>query len=159
MLEVGDGHQIYRETCGNRSGESALVVHGGPGSGCSPDGVLLREARALRDIPGVLINGRFDFQSPIAYAWELARAWPGAELVIVDDSGHGTSTSVCCEIDKATDRFDRAQLSCAVKRVSWIDSGPTSRTLRSPHGVTTVPPMTSAPVSARCWASDSLSSV
>jgi proline iminopeptidase len=35
LLDVGDGHHIYWETCGNRDGKPAVVVHGGPGSGCS----------------------------------------------------------------------------------------------------------------------------
>jgi proline iminopeptidase len=36
MLEVGDGHQIYWERCGNPKGKPALYLHGGPGSGCTP---------------------------------------------------------------------------------------------------------------------------
>jgi proline iminopeptidase len=36
MLDVGDGHRVYWETCGNPAGKPALVLHGGPGSGCSP---------------------------------------------------------------------------------------------------------------------------
>src|SRR5690348_10915761 len=36
MLEVGDGNLVYWETCGNPAGKPALVLHGGPGSGCSP---------------------------------------------------------------------------------------------------------------------------
>jgi proline iminopeptidase len=35
-LDVGDGNQVYWETCGNPAGKPALVVHGGPGSGCTP---------------------------------------------------------------------------------------------------------------------------
>lgn len=35
MLDVGDGNLVYWETCGNPNGKSALVLHGGPGSGCS----------------------------------------------------------------------------------------------------------------------------
>ena len=35
MLEVGDGNRVYWETCGNPEGKPAVVVHGGPGSGCS----------------------------------------------------------------------------------------------------------------------------
>ncbi|HEX3920625.1 MAG TPA: prolyl aminopeptidase [Caulobacteraceae bacterium] len=35
-LEVGDGHSLYWETCGNPAGKPALVLHGGPGSGCTP---------------------------------------------------------------------------------------------------------------------------
>jgi proline iminopeptidase len=35
MLDVGDGHQIYWECCGNPTGKPALFLHGGPGTGCS----------------------------------------------------------------------------------------------------------------------------
>ena len=52
------------------------------------DGVLLRDAGVLADIPGTLVNGRFDLQAPIANAWALHQVWPQAELVIVDDAGH-----------------------------------------------------------------------
>ncbi len=36
MLDVGDGHQIYVEQCGNPEGAPVVVLHGGPGGGCSP---------------------------------------------------------------------------------------------------------------------------
>lgn len=36
MIDVGDGHRMYWECCGNPAGEPALFLHGGPGSGCSP---------------------------------------------------------------------------------------------------------------------------
>jgi proline iminopeptidase len=36
MLDVGDGQSLYWEVCGNPSGKPAVVLHGGPGSGCSP---------------------------------------------------------------------------------------------------------------------------
>lgn len=36
-LDVGDGHEIYWEECGNPLGQPALFVHGGPGVGCTPD--------------------------------------------------------------------------------------------------------------------------
>ena len=35
MLDTGDGNLVYWETCGNPGGLPALIVHGGPGSGCS----------------------------------------------------------------------------------------------------------------------------
>ena len=35
-LDVGDGQSLYWETCGNPAGRPALVLHGGPGSGCTP---------------------------------------------------------------------------------------------------------------------------
>ncbi|MFZ5577479.1 MAG: prolyl aminopeptidase [Pseudomonadota bacterium] len=37
LLDTGDGHQIYWELCGDPQGQPAVFLHGGPGSGCSPD--------------------------------------------------------------------------------------------------------------------------
>lgn len=36
MLDVGDGHLVYWECCGNPEGTPVIYLHGGPGSGCSP---------------------------------------------------------------------------------------------------------------------------
>ncbi len=36
-LDVGDGHSLYWELCGNPDGKPAVFLHGGPGAGCSPD--------------------------------------------------------------------------------------------------------------------------
>ena len=36
MLDVGDGQLVYWEVCGNPRGRPAVVLHGGPGSGCGP---------------------------------------------------------------------------------------------------------------------------
>ena len=36
-LDVGDGHSIYWEVCGNPDGKPALFLHGGPGGSCQPD--------------------------------------------------------------------------------------------------------------------------
>ena len=36
MIDVGDGHSVYFEQCGNPDGIPVLVCHGGPGGGCSP---------------------------------------------------------------------------------------------------------------------------
>ncbi len=36
MLDVGDGHRLYVEQCGRRDGTPVVVLHGGPGGGCSP---------------------------------------------------------------------------------------------------------------------------
>ena len=35
-LDVGDGHHLYVEQCGNPDGAPVVVLHGGPGGGCSP---------------------------------------------------------------------------------------------------------------------------
>ena len=36
MLDVGDGHRLYWEVSGSPNGKPAVVLHGGPGAGCSP---------------------------------------------------------------------------------------------------------------------------
>jgi proline iminopeptidase len=72
------------------------------------DGRLLRDAHRLADIPGILINGRFDFQSPIANAWELKQVWPTADLVIVGDAGHDAANpALTQELVRATNRYGR----------------------------------------------------
>lgn len=37
MLDVGDGHTLYWELCGNPDGKPAVFLHGGPGGGCNPE--------------------------------------------------------------------------------------------------------------------------
>ena len=69
------------------------------------DGMLLRNADVLADIPAILVNGRFDFQAPIANAWELHRMWPRAELVIVDNAGHAANNPLTQALVRATNRF------------------------------------------------------
>jgi len=69
------------------------------------DESLLRDAGVLADIPGVLVQGRFDFGAPLGNAWELKRAWPRAELVVVDGAGHSGSARFDRELRRATDRF------------------------------------------------------
>jgi proline iminopeptidase len=69
------------------------------------DGALLRGAAALAEIPGKLVHGRFDFQAPIENAYALSRAWPQAELVVVDDAGHVPTGELGRQIARATDAF------------------------------------------------------
>jgi proline iminopeptidase len=47
-LEVGDGHELYCELCGNPDGKTAVVLHGGPGAGCSPFMRRFFDPRAFR---------------------------------------------------------------------------------------------------------------
>ena len=70
------------------------------------DGSLLRGAGAIADIPGIMVNGRFDLQAPIGWAYDLKRVWPRARLVIVDDAGHDASSAgITGELVRATDRI------------------------------------------------------
>ena len=70
------------------------------------DGRVLRDIHRLANTPGVLINGRYDLQAPLATAWELHRLWPRSELVVIDDAGHSASDSRLTDaIVAATDAF------------------------------------------------------
>ena len=68
------------------------------------EGQLLRDIERLHGIPAVLIHGRYDVSGPLDTAWALHRAWPGSELVVLDDTGHGGG-SMTAAIVAATDRF------------------------------------------------------
>ena len=52
---------------------------------------ILRDAYRIRGIPGTIVHGRYDVICPIENAFELHRAWPQSELVIVPDAGHAAS--------------------------------------------------------------------
>lgn len=73
------------------------------------EGALLRDAGRLAGIPGVLIHGRHDMSCPIDTAWALSRAWPGAELVAVDDTGHLPSDTKRAALLRALDGFVRGR--------------------------------------------------
>jgi proline iminopeptidase len=90
-------------------GFARIVTHYVRHNAWLEDGALVRGARVLADTPAVLVHGRFDFQAPLANAWELKRAWPGAELVIVDDAGHGGCAALDSELIRTTDRFAKAR--------------------------------------------------
>ena len=83
-----------------------LVTHYVRHNAWLEDGGLLRGAGALAGTPGIMVQGRFDLQSPIAWAWDLNRAWPRAELVVVDNAGHAPDNpAITQELVLATDRL------------------------------------------------------
>jgi len=53
-----------------------------------PPGGLLNHMSALRNIPGEIVQGRYDMICPAQSAFELAAAWPMARLTLVPDAGH-----------------------------------------------------------------------
>jgi proline iminopeptidase len=77
-----------------------------PDASIRESAALLRDAARIADIPGVLVQGRFDFQSPLANARALQRCWPGAQLVVVNDAGHAADHSgISAELKRALVRF------------------------------------------------------
>ncbi|MFJ1611390.1 prolyl aminopeptidase [Streptomyces sp. NPDC088249] len=71
------------------------------------EGQLIRDAGRLTGIPGVLVHGRFDLGGPLITAWELAKAWPDAELTVIDGAGHLGGPATSRAVLAALDRFAR----------------------------------------------------
>ena len=70
------------------------------------DRILLRQAHALSNIPGILVNGSLDLAGPLVTAWELAQNWPKSELVVVNGAGHSSGDPGMTEaLMAATARF------------------------------------------------------
>ncbi|HZG91453.1 MAG TPA: prolyl aminopeptidase, partial [Pseudonocardia sp.] len=69
------------------------------------DGALIRDAGRLAGIPGLLVHGRLDLGGPLDTAWELARRWPDAELVVLENSGHQAGAERRAHLRRALDSF------------------------------------------------------
>jgi proline iminopeptidase len=60
----------------------------------------------IRNIPAVIVQGRYDVVCPAKTAWDLHVAWPEADLRIIGDAGHAASEpGIVHELVSATDRF------------------------------------------------------
>jgi proline iminopeptidase len=70
------------------------------------DDLLLRNIDRIRHIPGVIVQGRYDVVCPMKSAWDLHRAWPEAQLIVVGDAGHSMSEcGISSALVEAGDRF------------------------------------------------------
>lgn len=82
--------------------ENHYFVH----AGWMDEGQLIRDAHKLRDIPGVIVHGRYDMPCPAKYAWALHKAWPEAEFHLIEGAGHAYSEpGILNQLVRATDRF------------------------------------------------------
>ena len=52
---------------------------------------LLDNAGVLKDIPGIIVHGRFDCVSPLDNAHDLRKVWPTSQLYIVREAGHSAT--------------------------------------------------------------------
>jgi len=69
---------------------------------------LLEQAHKLDGIPGVIVQGRYDLICPMESAWQLHRAWPGSELMVIPDAGHSAAEpGIRQALIETTDRFAR----------------------------------------------------
>ena len=73
------------------------------------DDQLIADAHKLSGIPGVIIQGRYDVVTPAVTAWELHKAWPQAEFIMVPDAGHtATEPGIADALVRATNQFRHA---------------------------------------------------
>ena len=83
--------------------ECHYFVHGGF---FDADDQLLRDAKKLKNIPAVIVQGRYDVVCPMRSAWDLHRAWPEADLHVIGDAGHSAlEPGITHELICATDHF------------------------------------------------------
>jgi proline iminopeptidase len=67
---------------------------------------LLENCDRIRHIPTVIVQGRYDVVCPPVTAWELHKALPEAEFVMIPDAGHSmTEPGIRSALLEATDRF------------------------------------------------------
>ncbi|HEY1448632.1 MAG TPA: prolyl aminopeptidase [Caulobacteraceae bacterium] len=70
------------------------------------DDQLIRNAGRLADIPGVIVQGRYDVATPARSAWRLAKAWPRARFELIADAGHAfDEPGILDALVRATDAF------------------------------------------------------
>jgi len=70
------------------------------------DNYLIENVDRIRQIPSVIVHGRYDIVCAIMNAWDLHKAWPEAKLEIVPDAGHSvTEPGICDALVRATDSF------------------------------------------------------
>jgi len=70
------------------------------------DDFLLKNVNKIRQIPAIIVQGRYDVVCPATSAWDLHRAWPEAEFHMIADAGHSLSEEGITKVlVEATDRF------------------------------------------------------
>jgi len=67
---------------------------------------LLDDVTKVAQLPGTIVQGRYDVVCPAASAWALHKRWPKSKLVIVKDAGHSMKEpGIRSELVQATDDF------------------------------------------------------
>ena len=68
------------------------------------DNQLLDNADKLKNIPGFIIQGRYDMICPMRQAYELHKAWALSELFVVQGAGHAAAEKgISAALIKASD--------------------------------------------------------
>ncbi|MBE7730808.1 prolyl aminopeptidase [Komagataeibacter sp. FXV3] len=73
-------------------------------AGWLDEGQLIRDVGRIRDIPAIIVQGRYDVTTPMRTAWDLHRAWPEADFRIIDTAAHAmTEPGILSALLDATD--------------------------------------------------------
>ena len=56
-----------------------------------PEDRLLKRIDRIRHLPATIVQGRYDLLCPPITAAQLHGAWPGSQLIVVDDAGHSAT--------------------------------------------------------------------
>jgi proline iminopeptidase len=78
---------------------ATLVTHYWSHGAFLGERALLDGMGTIAHIPGVLIHGRLDISSPLRVPWNLHQAWPGSELVVIEDEGHGGEKMIAVMVE------------------------------------------------------------
>lgn len=71
----------------------------------APDQIIA-DAGRIKNVPGIIIHGRYDVVCPVEQAWALHHAWPQAQLKVIPGAGHSaTEPGIIDALVTATDQF------------------------------------------------------
>jgi proline iminopeptidase len=74
----------------------------------APKDDLVAHVGRIRQLPGAIVQGRYDMVCPVVSADELARAWPEVEYIIVPDAGHSAmEPGIRGQLVAATERLKK----------------------------------------------------
>lgn len=72
------------------------------------DSAILDNVRRLADIPGTVVQGRYDMICPPLAAWRLTERWQRGELKLIPNAGHALSEpGISAELVQVTNRLRR----------------------------------------------------
>ncbi|MDE1461720.1 prolyl aminopeptidase [Spartinivicinus poritis] len=85
---------------------AAVACHYFKNKGFLEPNQILDTMEVIRDIPGIIVHGRYDMVCPLENAFTLQVKWPAAELHIVRDAGHSAAEpSISDALIRATDEM------------------------------------------------------
>lgn len=135
MLSVGDGHSVYVEQCGAENGIPVIVLHGGPGGGCSPSmrryfdpkvfRVVLFDQRGCgRSRPHASVNNNTTWE--LVADIELIRKTLGIEQFIVFGGSWGATLALIYGIshpDRVRQLVLRGVFTMTKAELDWFYGG------------------------------------